>query len=94
MDKKLVLEHSCNDSDLQPIDHPDNSEDWNQSYSTQGYRVYQCKVCGDYWGIRHQWDMGTGHDDRSHRFGSDISEVKRHYQKGDGYNESYRNAKN
>lgn len=63
---------------LVPIDHPANSVDWN-GYSSQGYQVYRCTECGDYWGCRYQYDPGTGADDRWHRFGPDINLVKRHY---------------
>jgi len=53
--------------------------DWDNPGSSQGYQVYKCRVCGDYWGVRYQYDAGTGHDDRSHRFGPDRAAVKRHY---------------
>lgn len=63
---------------LVKVDHPVNAVDW-RNYSSQGYQVYRCKECGDYWGCRYQYDPGTGQDDRWHRFGPNLSDVKRHY---------------
>lgn len=72
-------ECDCHEGNLVPVpDHPANSKDWNQSWSTQGYEVFQCENCGDYWGCRYQYDAGTGHDDRWHRFGQSPN-FKRHY---------------
>jgi hypothetical protein len=69
----------CHENDLERIDHQANSKDWDHGYTRQGYQVYRCKRCGDYWGCRHQYDAGTGHDDRWHRFGPNFDDVKRHY---------------
>ena len=71
--------HNCLDYQLERVEHEANSDDWHGSGSSQGYQVYRCKVCLDYWGCRYQYDMGTGADDKWHRFGEDISKVKRHY---------------
>jgi len=67
--------------DLDKVDHPANETDCkdSHSYSGQGYQVYRCKICGDYWGCRWQYDEGTGEDDRWQNFGLDPSNVKRHY---------------
>lgn len=72
-------DHNCQDDDLNPVDHEENTVDWSDSSSRQSYHVYQCLVCGVYWGIRHQYDAGTGSDDHKHRFGPDIGSVIRHY---------------
>lgn len=74
-----MSDHDCRDADLDPIDHPVNSVDWDGPRSSQGYQAYRCRVCGDYWGVRHQYDPGTGADDRAYRFGSDFSTIRRHY---------------
>ena len=74
--------HDCQEYHLDRVDHVANSEDWNMrdsGNSSQGYQVYRCRECRDYWGCRYQYDMGTGADDRWHRFGEDINKVKRHY---------------
>jgi hypothetical protein len=66
--------------DLNSVDHPANSIDWSDGGSSQSYQVYRCRVCGDYWGVRFQYDAGTGHDDRWHRFGDvNPTTIKRHY---------------
>lgn len=75
--------HDCTKGDTTPnldrIDHPANTNDWTQSYSRQGYQVYRCRYCGDYWGCRHQYDAGTGQDDRWLGFGPNLEDVRRHY---------------
>ena len=71
--------HDCQMSDLERIEHDENTSDWGDGSSSQGYRVYRCKFCNDYWGCRYQYDAGTGSDDRWHRFGPNIEDVKRHY---------------
>lgn len=71
--------HDCGDADIVPVDHPENAVDWSNSQGSQSYQVYKCRVCGDYWGIRHQYDGGTGRDDRPHRFGSNPDVIVRHY---------------
>jgi len=74
--------HDCQEHELERINHEANSDDWSMrdtGNSSQGYQVYRCKVCYDYWGCRYQYDAGTGSDDRWHRFGGDPSQVKRHY---------------
>lgn len=68
----------CECEDMEKVDHPANRVDWEIPGSMQGYQVYQCPECGDYWGCRYQWDAGTGSDDRWHRFGPS-SNFKRHY---------------
>jgi hypothetical protein len=71
----------CAVADLEIVeDHPANTEDYAESYRTQGYRVFRCRRCGDLWGCRYQFDAGTGHDDRWHRFGNvDPTTIRRHY---------------
>lgn len=71
--------HDCHyDNRLESVAHAANASDWSGA-SNQGYEVRQCGICGDYWGCRYQYDPGTGADDRWHRFGSNIEDVKRHY---------------
>lgn len=70
--------HDC-DRDLVTIDHPANTVDARGAGSSQGYQVYHCRVCNDYWGCRYQYDPGTGHDDHWKRFGPNVEDVKRHY---------------
>jgi hypothetical protein len=70
--------HVCGSENFVKVDHEENAVDWAERGSTQSYQVYKCP-CGAYWGCRHQYDEGTGHDDRWHRFGFNIEEVKRHY---------------
>lgn len=64
------IEHECNlDSPCKAVkDHPLNQSDHSSSRSSQGYMVKQC-YCGRVWGIRYQWDAGSGNDDRVHCFG-------------------------
>lgn len=65
---------------LRAVEHEANTTDWRDGGSSQGYMVYVCSVCGDYWGCRHQYDPGTGSDDRWHRFGAvDPKSIARHY---------------
>ena len=64
---------------LTPVDHPENSIDHEYSYSSQSYKVYKCDICGEYWGCRHQWDAGSGSDDKWKAFGKDPNNVRRHY---------------
>lgn len=73
--------HNClDDYRWRKVASPANSEDWNQPGSVQGYQVYECMECGDVWGLRYQWDAGTGDDDNWKRFGAiHPSRVKRHY---------------
>ncbi len=70
--------HGCSYSALERIDSELNTVDWSNPGSVQGYKVMRCPTCGDYWGIRYQWDAGTGHDDRVCRFGPGVP-TKRHY---------------
>ena len=82
---KIDLElHKCIDfrrefENMRKIEHEVNTEDWNSHYSRQGYQVYQCKICGRYWGCRYQWDMGTGSDNKWKCFGKDKENIERHY---------------
>lgn len=73
---------TCPDCDMTMIaqsSHPACTTDWVQSNSTQGYLIWYCEMCG-YWGVRYQWDAGTGADDRWHKFGLvDPATIKRHY---------------
>lgn len=71
-------EPECMEHDLKVVDHPATTKDWDIPGSSQGYLVYQCQECGDYWGCRYQYDSGTGQDDSWHRFGPS-SNFKRHY---------------
>jgi len=79
LDEVPEILHDCPESRMERIDHPANSCDWRGPGSSQGYIVFRCKDCGDYWGCRYQYDAGTGSDDKWHRFGPDITTVKRHY---------------
>lgn len=76
--ENLPKEHDCDDRTLEKVDHSENRTDWDNPSSSQGYQIYQCAECGDYWGCRYQWDAGTGNDDRWHRFGSSPI-FRRHY---------------
>lgn len=74
------VEHlDCMEHQMVAVDHERNALDWDTPTSYQGYQVYRCKVCGDYWGCRRQWDAGTGIDNHWHNFGQDASKVYRHY---------------
>ncbi len=64
---------------LRPVDHSANTSDSSSPYCKQGYQVYVCKTCGEYWGCRYQYDAGTGADDRWKEQGKDPDKVKRHY---------------
>lgn len=65
---------------LSPVNHPDNGSDKSALRpSSQGYQVYVCEVCGEYWGCRYQWDPGSGSDDRWKSFGKNPGDVRRHY---------------
>lgn len=72
------LAHDCQHAELQPVEHPENVIDWSDAWSSQGYQVRRCDSCGDYWGVRFQYDSGTGHGDHLLRFGPDPRSVKRH----------------
>jgi thymidylate synthase (FAD) len=75
--------HECTEASPDPlvrVNSQANSVDWRSASSSQSYQVYRCLYCGDYWGCRHQYDAGTGSDDRWHRFGPVLKEaVTRHY---------------
>lgn len=59
---------------------PANTVDSETNWSSQSYAVYQCVECSNVEGCRHQYDVGTGHDDRWNSFGKvDPMTVKRHY---------------
>lgn len=75
----ITYPHDCREHDLERVEHEANGADWEGQNTTQGYQVYRCKTCNDYWGCRYQYDAGTGSDDRWHRFGPNIEDVKRHY---------------
>jgi len=65
---------------LKTIKHSENTSDNSAlSPSSQGYQVYVCEVCGEYWGCRYQWDPGSGSDDRWKAFGKNPGDVRRHY---------------
>lgn len=64
---------------LIPINHLENNEDFATPGSSQGYQVYKCKICGEYWGCRYQWDAGSGKDDKWMAFGKNPNNVRRHY---------------
>lgn len=51
----------CTPADLESApEHPLNDDDlWRSGIN---FRVRQCKECGQLWGIRHQYDPGTGSD--------------------------------
>ncbi len=62
--------------------HPLNHEDWRHEHSSQGYVVRQCRRCKRVFGIRHQWDAGTGSDDDVKDFGIGdplVLVTERHY---------------
>jgi hypothetical protein len=69
----------CSTRDLERIEHPINQTDYRGYSGSQGYLVYRCRVCKDYWGLRWQFHPGTGSDDHWHRFGPNIENVSRHY---------------
>lgn len=76
------VECQCDGQALKRVEgHPLNQVDWDHHGSRQGYAIMQCGRCGKVWGLRYQWDGGTGSDDRLHDFGwidpADITE--RHY---------------
>ena len=75
--------HDCTergDHFLIRVDSPANAVDWEIPGSRQSYQIFKCSECGDVWGVRFQWDAGTGNDDHYFRFGQvDPSTVKRHY---------------
>lgn len=73
-----VPSKTCQCEFKKTVEHLANREDWAIPGSEQGYQVYQCNECGDYWGCRYQWDAGTGSDNRWHRFGQSPN-FKRHY---------------
>ncbi len=80
MTTEALCQPECEDHHLERVEHPENREDWDGPHSRQGYRVMRCRACGAYWGVRYQWDAGTGRDDRYHRFGHvDPDTIKRHY---------------
>ena len=65
---------------LKAITHPENTSDTSaHSPSTQGYQVYKCERCGEYWGCRYQWDQGSGSDNRWKAFGKNQDDIRRHY---------------
>lgn len=62
--------------------HPLNSVDHEGSFSRQGYSIMVCTKCNRVWGVRYQWDLGAGSDNRYHDFGiGDPFELakERHY---------------
>lgn len=62
------------------VKHPENTSDAAaKSPNSQGYNVYRCEICGEYWGCRYQWDPGTGSDNRWKAFGKNPDNVRRHY---------------
>lgn len=66
--------HVCRQQDLLPVkEHPLSDKG---SYSREYFMIMRCSVCSDYWGIRYQYDPGTGVDDRYHRYGSESPTVK------------------
>lgn len=74
--------HDCtkdDESNLDHVEHAANAQDDGPYGSYQCYQVYRCRYCGDYFGCRHQYDPGSGNDDRWHRFGANVADVKRHY---------------
>lgn len=71
--------HGCREADCLRVEHLANRTDWEGGGSGQGYVVRRCRVCGDFWGVRWQYDAGTGGDDRWHRFGPNEADVRRHY---------------
>ncbi len=82
----IIKQPMCNScrqqtfKNLDPIEHSENMSD--TSYSalrSQGYRVYKCNICGEYWGCRYQWDPGSGSDNRWKAFGKNPENVRRHY---------------
>lgn len=61
--------------------HPLNTVDWDHPGSRQGYAVMRCGRCGKVWGLRFQWDGGTGSDNRYHDYGfvDPMAVTERHY---------------
>lgn len=73
----------CSDGWLRRVEgHPCNASDWKSYGSSQGYVVKQCCKCGRVFGIRYQYDAGTGSDDHVKDFGFGdplVLVTERHY---------------
>ena len=78
-----LLNCDCRDHWLKTVvGHPLNQLDFDDNYSRQGYVVRVCSQCGKVFGIRYQWDAGTGSDNhiKDFGFGDPFELVKeRHY---------------
>lgn len=70
--------HNCPENRMERVDHPVNRQDSRAPGSSQGYQIFKCIDCGDYWGCRYQYDAGTGSDDKWIRF-KNFESIKRHY---------------
>lgn len=66
-------------NELEHVPHPANSIDWAGPNGGQGYSVYLCQECGDYFGQRWKWTPEGGASDNWHCFGPDIHNVIRHF---------------
>ena len=77
------LVHTCEDHHLVRVEgHPLNETDYDAFSSRQGYVVKQCRICKCVFGIRWQYDAGTGSDNHVRDFGiGDPLELvkERHY---------------
>jgi hypothetical protein len=62
---------------LNAINHPINCKD--RENGSQGYQVYRCHMCGEYWGCRYQYDRESGSDNRWAALGKDPEKIRRHY---------------
>lgn len=70
-----LLPHACHQNELHAIsDHPLSDRD--NFAMSEYFMVMRCSFCADYWGVRFQYDPGTGSDNRYHRYGPDSPDVK------------------
>ncbi len=62
------IKHKCRN--LKYIqNHPLNQKFSSGPYSEEGFLIKQCPTCNRVFGIRYQYDEGTGSDDRYHDYG-------------------------
>jgi hypothetical protein len=69
---------SCKEgSSLEGIEHSENAMDWNLPTSYQGYQVYKCRNCGEYWGCTIRYTFGTGYENNWESFGDESENVSK-----------------
>ena len=69
----------CECKHLSIVDgHPLNAIDSSGSHRGRGYTVKICRKCGRVWGLRWQWDSGSGgdYDAKDYGFGDPFELVK------------------